>query len=245
MPGMQTIMVTNNGTTTARQFIFALPANYASSQQRRVFFAWHYLGGSAATIAGNGAVQAGGRYYGLLPIVTDPIYIAPQGLLDANGNAGFPNTNDQDVAFARAMIDWVGTNFCVDRTHFFSFGFSFGAMMSHTLACEVPQMFRAIGVESGILTQPARNCTGGPMAAWITHGDMDQSLPFTSAEAARDRIVAANHCQMTTQPVTPSPCVAYDGCDTGFPVTWCPVAGGMHQIQNFSAQAIANFFNQF
>jgi dienelactone hydrolase len=241
----QTISVTNNGVTAARQFFFVLPANYVSSRPYRLIFAWHYLGGMASTIAGNGAVAAGGRYYGVGPILTDSFFVAPQGLLDQNGNAGFPNTNDQDVAFARAMIDWMSTNFCIDKTRLFSMGFSFGAMMSHTLACEMPDTFRAIGVESGILTQPARNCVNRPIAAWITHGTADAQLPFTSGEAARDRIVGTNHCAMTTQPVTPSPCVAYDGCDSGFPVTWCPVQDGTHQIQNFAAQAIADFFRQF
>ena len=48
----------------------------------------------------------------------------------------------------------------------------------------------------------------------------------------------------TTAPADPSPCVAYQGCDAGYPVQWCP-HDGAHVIPSFAAAAIANFFLQF
>src|SRR5258707_1348903 len=70
-------------------------------------------------------------------------------------------------------------------------------------------------------------------------------VDFANGETARDRIVALNHCAATTQPVTPSRCVAYDGCDAGEPVVWCPVQGEAHVIPSFAPAAIATFFAQF
>jgi hypothetical protein len=58
-----------------------------------------------------------------------------------------------------------------------------------------------------------------------------------------------NHCGTTTKPVDPSPCVAYDGCDEGYPVTWCEW-DGEHAVANFgtgidTGVVIADFFKQF
>ncbi|HEY3595228.1 MAG TPA: PHB depolymerase family esterase, partial [Polyangiaceae bacterium] len=148
----QTITVMVNGTPMSRTFYFAAPTGYVSSKAYRAIFAWHYAGGMAATIAGTGG---GGRYYGIQPLLADSFFIAPQGLADAQGDAapttGWPNTNGRDVAFARAMVDWLKSNFCIDTTRVMSTGFSYGAIMSHTVACQMPDVFRAIGVMSGSL----------------------------------------------------------------------------------------------
>jgi hypothetical protein len=39
--------------------------------------------------------------------------------------------------------------------------------------------------------------------------------------------------------------VSYDGCDSGYPVVWCPVDGEGHTIPSFAAAAIATFLGQF
>jgi polyhydroxybutyrate depolymerase len=243
----QMIDVTTNGTTISRQFYFALPAGYTSSRPYRVVFAWHYAGGTALIVAGNGG--GAGRYYGLLPLLPDTIFITGQGLTDAQGTTGWPNTNGQDVAFARAMVDWANTSFCVDKTRVMSTGFSYGAIMTHTVACQMPDVFRAVGLMAGMLIGRATACLNHPIAAWMTHGTADTAaiggVDFANGETARDRIVTLNHCAATTQPVTPSPCVAYDGCDAGEPVVWCPVEGEAHVIPSFAPAAIATFFSQF
>jgi poly(3-hydroxybutyrate) depolymerase len=240
----QMINVTDNaGNTAARQFYFALPTGYAPSHAYPLVFAFHYLGGQASTIAGTGFT---GRYYGIQPMFSDAIYVAPQGLADSGGQTGFPNTNDQDVAFTRAMVSWFQSNFCVDKARVMSTGFSYGGMMSHTIACEMPDVFRALGIMSGIFIGGARaSCVSHGIASWITHGDADTTLPFASGESARDRILAQNHCGTTTHAVDPAPCVEYEACDAGYPVVWCPVAGEGHAIPPFGASAIARFFAQF
>jgi poly(3-hydroxybutyrate) depolymerase len=147
------------------------------------------------------------------------------------------------------MVDWAKTSFCVDTTRIMSTGFSYGAIMSHTVACQMSDVFRAVGLMAGSLIGRATACVNHPIAAWMTHGTLDSAsiggVDFAQGEAARDRIVTLNHCAATTQPTTPSPCVAYDGCDSGDPVVWCPVQDEMHAIPPFAAGAIATFFLQF
>jgi poly(3-hydroxybutyrate) depolymerase len=240
----QMIDVTDStGATTSRQFYFALPAGYSSATPVPVVYAWHYAGGTAQQIAQQ-------RYYNIQPMFSNAIYVAPQGLLSTPSDAttsGWPNTNGQDIAFARAMIAWMNSNFCVDATRIMSTGMSYGGIMSHTVACQMSDLFRAVGIMSGAFFGGGRTstCVAHPIAAWITHGDADTTVTFANGESARDRILATNHCGTTTHAVDPSPCVQYDGCDAGYPVVWCPVAGEGHTIPSFAAGAIATFFKQF
>jgi len=130
----------------------------------------------------------------------------------------------------------------------FSVGFSYGGIMSHTIACQMSDTFRAVAPIAGAIFGRTNTCLTHPIAAWMTHGSMDTSasggVDFTAGESARDRIVALNHCTSTTAPTDPSPCVAYQGCDAGYPVQWCP-HDGAHVIPSFAAAAVASFFLQF
>ena len=52
-------------------------------------------------------------------------------------------------------------------------------------------------------------------------------------------------CGTTTQPITPSPCVAYDGCSAGLALRFCAhneTAGGGHGWPSFSAGAAWSLF---
>ncbi len=242
----QTINVTDSkGTVTARQFYVSVPSTYNSSTPTRMVFAWHYAGGSASALIATGF---GGSFYGVQPLLPSTIFVAGQGLLSTPGDAttsGWPNTNGGDIAFAKAMIAWMESNFCVDTTRIMSTGMSYGGIMSDAIGCQMPDVFRAVGVMSGALFGSASSCKSHPIAAWITHGDADTTVAISGDETARDQFLADNHCGTTFAAVTPSPCMSYDGCDSGYPVVWCPVAGEGHTIPSFAASGIANFFAQF
>jgi polyhydroxybutyrate depolymerase len=227
---------------TSRSYIVTLPASYNASQPHPLVFAWHGRTGTAMQIAR-------GSYYGLKSRMTNAIFLAGQGLGTSTDAAdtGWPNTNGQDIAFVRAVLAWMNTNYCVDQARVFSVGFSYGGIMSHTIACQMSDTFRAVAPIAGaIFGRPS--CLTHPIAAWMTHGTIDTSasggVDFTAGESARDRVVALNHCTTTTAPADPSPCVAYQGCDAGYPVQWCP-HDGAHLVPTFAAAAIANFFLQF
>jgi polyhydroxybutyrate depolymerase len=44
--------------------------------------------------------------------------------------------------------------------------------------------------------------------------------------------------------VGPDACVAYQGCDEGYPVHWCEFPGG-HTVPQFASDAIWKFFSKF
>lgn len=242
----QMLNVTDSkGTAASRLFYAALPADYAPGHAYPLIFAWHYAGGMASTIAGTGY---SGKYYGIQPLLPEAIYIAPQGLTDSSGQTGWPNTNGGDIAFLNAMLSWAESKLCVDTSRIMSTGFSYGGIMSDTLGCQMPDVFRALGVMSGSLFSygaAGAGCKSHDVAVWITHGTADTTLDISGDQTALTQFLADNHCGTTSTPVSPSPCVSYDGCDSGYPVVWCPVDGEGHTIPTFAASAIAAFFAQF
>jgi polyhydroxybutyrate depolymerase len=244
----QMLNVTDSkGTVTARQFYVSIPSDYDSTKPYRTIFAWHYAGGMAATLAGTGY---SGGYYGVQPKLPEAIYVAAQGLESTPGDAtttGWPNTNGGDIAFLNAMLTWLESSLCVDTTRIMSTGMSYGGIMSDTIGCQTPDVFRAVAVMSGSLFQygPSSTCKSHDIAAWITHGTADTTVDISGDETARDQFLADNHCGTTSTAVDPSPCMSYDGCDSGYPVVWCPVDGEGHTIPSFAAGAIATFLGQF
>jgi poly(3-hydroxybutyrate) depolymerase len=238
MTGMLSIDVMG----TSRDYILALPGSYDPSMAYRLIFAWHGLGGSAQQVASN--------WYGLKSLSSNSaIFVAGQGLqtMTSVGNgAGWANTNGQDVAFVKTLYAKLQAELCFDQNRVFSVGMSYGGIMSDTLGCQMGDVFRAIAPMSGAgpgYGGRGANCVG-QVAVWMSNGDNDTVVPTAQEEASRDFWVAANHCQMQSMPVDPSPCVAYQGCDPGNPVTWCEFMGG-HTIPPFAASAIWKFFSQF
>jgi poly(3-hydroxybutyrate) depolymerase len=212
-----------------------LPSGYSSSTQYPLVFQFHPMGGSAEQAINMPSIRSS----------FTAIYVTPQGLIPDGGSAGWPNTGGEDIAFTKAMIDYVEANWCVDKARLFSTGFSYGGMMSFAVGCEMSNVFRAIAPMSGALYSDF-NCkgTGPAIAMWGSHGLSDNVVPIADGRAARDKILQQNHCGTTTAAVSPSPCVAYQGCDAGYPATWCEF-DGTHAIPSFASSAIAAFFKTF
>jgi poly(3-hydroxybutyrate) depolymerase len=224
-----------------RDYIMALPQGYDPTKPYKLIFAWHGLGGTAQQIAS--------RWYGLNAMSQNSvIFVAGQGLQTSNSvgsGPGWPNTNGQDVAFVKALYARLQSQVCIDENRVFSVGMSYGGIMSNTLGCQMGDVFRAIAPMAG--SGPGfggRATCVGQVAVWMSHGDNDTVVSTMSGEASRDFWVNANHCEMPPVAVDPSPCVAYPGCDSDLPITFCKFMGG-HTVPPFAAAAIWKFFSQF
>jgi poly(3-hydroxybutyrate) depolymerase len=197
-----------------------------------VVFQYHPLGGSG---------QQARTMYNVRPNFPDAIYVSPDG-----SDNGFPNTGGVDEDVTREIIASIEANLCVDTTRHFATGFSCGGSMSYTAAFCIGDVFRAIAPMAGATISGANSCDPArPVAAWINHGDMDTALPIDMSITLRDRLIERNSCSTETMPVEPSPCVAYQGCDEGYPVIWCEQPGVGHAIPSYGATSIAGFFQQF
>jgi polyhydroxybutyrate depolymerase len=229
-------MVNING--TQRQYILDVPTNYDPDNPYTLIFVWHPLGGSASGTA-NG-------YDGLKALANNSvIFVAPDGLDGSNFEAsgrGWWNVDNNDMELFTNMFDAITTDLCVDMDRVFSTGFSFGGMMSYTVGVQF-DVFRAVAPTSGNLDIiPKENNNTEPLAIMAFHGSDDTRVTTASGRSARDQYVARNNCETQTQPVDPSPCVEYQGCDV--PTIWCEYSGG-HSPWNQMPQAVWDFFSQF
>jgi poly(3-hydroxybutyrate) depolymerase len=220
-----------------REYILDVPEDYDPTRPYRLIFGWHWRGGQATDVSG-GAI-GGGPYYGLKSRSEgSTIFVSPEGI-----DNGWANTGGRDIDFLNAMLERLDGELCIDKARVFSTGFSFGGMMSIAVGCAKGGVFRAIAPMSGA---PYSGCVDGdqPVAFLGIHGNADDVVPLSNGEQGRDEFVARNHCDAQTMPTQPSGCVAYQGCDPGYPVTWCEFSGG-HSPPNFSSDAVWDFFSQF
>jgi poly(3-hydroxybutyrate) depolymerase len=143
-----------------RQFILNLPSNYDKTKPYRVIFTFHATGGSA-----NGTAKG---YDGLLSRAGGTsILVSPQGQVPtaeggtstgimgmaAKSMTGWWRTGGrhgpQDLNFVDKMVEAIDADLCVDTRLRFATGFSFGGVMSYSLACARADKFRAVSAQSG------------------------------------------------------------------------------------------------
>ena len=233
-----------------RQYYVVLPANANAQTAYPVVFAWHWMTGTAQDLLPPGTAYAA-PFYGIAAGMPNAIYVVPQGLAPASDptSYGWPNTNGQDLDFAKAMVKSLESEYCIDESRIFSTGMSYGGEMSEMLGCEAPDIFRAIGVMSGALFTTTRPCDNHPIAAFITHGTADTNIDISNDEIARDQFIRANGGDATNTQSTVlddnTTCTIYNVCTAGdYPVVWCPVQGEGHAIPSWAGAQIAKFFGQ-
>jgi poly(3-hydroxybutyrate) depolymerase len=234
-----------------REYILSVPSNYNPTTPYRLIFAWHPWGGSAQQVAGTG----NSGYYGLKGTSNNQaILVSPEGLDFGGMGLGWGNTNGQDIAFLRAMLDRFESEMCIDQNRIFSAGFSFGGMMSNAVGCA--GLARAIAPMAGNST--VSGCTAGTQSVAYMgfHGTHDSVVDISGGRTARDVFVKRNGCSSQTTPSSPSwcdgiasnyqpcTCVDYQGCAAGYPVTWCEYNAD-HQAAPNSGPTLWAFFSQF
>lgn len=223
---------------TEREYILEVPADYDPNRPYPIVFGWHGRMYDAEWVA-NGEPPLTGPYFGIASEADGgAIFVAPQAL-----ETGWSNQDGRDIAFADAMLARLASELCVDQSRVFSTGFSFGAMMTIALACARADVYRAVAPMSGSL-QVGCEGTELPIAYWASHGTGDTTVTPATGEAARDEFVERNGCSSTTMPTEPDGCVAFEGCNPGYPVEWCTFDGA-HVPAPFAGSAIWAFFSQF
>ena len=227
---------------TTREYILRLPAGYDGTTPNRIIIAFHGAAGSAVQVDNGDPPRSDldptGPYFGIRDEAdSQTIFVAGQA-------AGSWSSSDaRDLDYVRAMLDRFESELCIDESRIFATGFSMGAIMTINVACNLSDIFRAVAPMSGSLPS---NCSaaGQHIAYWSSHGTNDTTITISQGEAARDEFVGRNQCQADTIPAEPAGCVAYQGCDPGYPVDWCPFDGA-HEPPPFSGSAIWAFLSQF
>ncbi|KAI9933219.1 hypothetical protein ASPWEDRAFT_42975 [Aspergillus wentii DTO 134E9] len=170
-----------------REYILKIPENYDPSKPHHLVLGLHWRGGNMYSVVDGKSVEP---WYGLESRAQgSAILVAPNGR-----NAGWANTNGEDLTFIDSVIEQVEADLCVDQSSRFSTGFSWGGGMSYALACARAKEFKAVSVLSGGVIS---GCDGGndPIAYLGIHGINDPVLPFDGGVDLVNQFAKNNGCQ--------------------------------------------------
>jgi len=146
-----------------------------------------------------------------------------------------------DVAFALALVDSIGTEMCIDTNRVYSTGFSNGGFISHRLGCVASDVFAAIGPVAGVIMIPDEQCNPErAVPVMHLHGTADTSVawegngmvPHISVPGSIQGWVDRNGCDAdstVTFQEGDTTCESWGNCgDDGAEVVLCTIEGMGH-----------------
>jgi len=113
------------------------------------------------------------------------IVVYPEGI-DRHWNDGRDTLKGMgdDVAFVKAMLDRMETEYHVDRKRVYATGISNGGFFTQRLACELPDRFAAIAAVAATLPEGYDCHPAHPISVMMIHGTDDPFVPFNGGALA-------------------------------------------------------------
>lgn len=188
----------------------------------------------------------------------DAVVVYPAGIANAWAGAPYASTSiDQDLAFVRAIIGDVSTNYSGDKDTVFAVGHSNGGGMASTLACHAPELLDGVATVSGAFYNPTvEGCAPGEVPALLIHGSNDtlisfqggvrHGVPYQGVETVLSTFGTRNSCdmsQLSSHDEGPATTVTPAGCLS--PTRLVKVNGGTHSWPSSpsATTAVVTFFN--
>jgi len=254
-----------NGET--REYFITLPKNYDNTKPYKLLFAMHCMGSNAEDFVHHYADQDHpSPYYGQqkLDKEGDYIFVSPRGDID-----GMPwsMSSDKDHKFIDQLLTTLEENYCIDTSRVFMTGFSFGAMVTNSMAQDMQDRLRAVAVyATGDYIYLPKN-KGLPIAWMAVHGKNDGTCNYNLAlTSALPRILKNNGKPDANGNFTDASaekpkeingsghlCYDFTTVDERFPVKFCSW-NGQHQWTAYDSgnwqntwvpEEVHKFFEQF
>ena len=251
-----------------REYFITLPKNYDNKKPYKLLFAMHCMGSNAEDFVHHNADQDHpSPYYGQQKLDTEGnyIFVSPRGDTD-----GMPwsVSSDKDHKFIDQLLTTLEENYCIDTSRVFMTGFSFGAMVTNSMAQDMQDRLRAVAVYATAdynIYLPQNK--GLPIAWMAVHGKNDGTCQYNRArDSALKRILKNNGKADADGNFTDASaekpkevggsghlCYDFTTVDERFPVKFCSW-NGQHQWTAYDngnwqntwvPQEVHKFFEQF
>ena len=251
-----------------REYFITLPKNYDNKKPYKLLFAMHCMGSNAEDFVHHSPDQDHpSPYYGQQKLDTEGnyIFVSPRGDTD-----GMPwsVSSDKDHKFINQLLTTLEENYCIDTSRVFMTGFSFGAMVTNSMAQDMQDRLRAVAVYATAdynIYLPKNK--GLPIAWMAVHGKNDGTCQYNRArDSALKRILKNNGKADADGNFTDASaekpkevggsghlCYDFTTVDERFPVKFCSW-NGQHQWTAYDngnwqntwvPQEVHKFFEQF
>ena len=235
-----------------RKYLLHVPQKYDPNHKSALLFAFHGGGGFMEHMATekNYKLISSSEENGHIVVFPNGYSALPTGKF-ATWNAGkccgeARNTKSDDIAFVKAMITKIKSDYNIDENKIFATGMSNGGLFSYRLACEMTDVFKAIAAVAG--TDNTIDCKPSkPISILHIHAqnddrvlfnggagfekNKDQVTEFISVNDSVSKWVKFNQCQTTPKralSVKGAYCDEYVGCKDNVKVKLCVTDSGKH-----------------
>lgn len=226
-----------------REYLLHVPRSYDGSKPVPLVLDFHPLLSSASSHSGSSGFKQLSDREGF--IVAFPNGVNPAWNV---GPCCTRSRDVDDVAFARAVVDEIKREACIDVKRVYSVGYSNGGGMTHHLACNAADVFAAAAPAAfDLLIESEQPCAPSrPIAIKMYRSTNDSVVPyrggasnpptailgyrldtihFEGAENTFQRWAKINGC--TGSPTeTARGCKTYTSCADGVEVTLCTTSNG-------------------
>ena len=234
-----------------REYVLYVPRSYNNANKAPLLLDFHALMTSANYQISNSGTKQVADEEGF-------IVAYPQGINNA-WNIGPCCTESRavdDVGFARAVVEEVSAQACVDEQRVYATGYSNGGGMAYMLACRAADMFAAVAPAAFDMIAETACEPSRPVSVFAARGTRDSIVPFEGgkstpptryrldpitflgAEGSFEKWADINHCSGTPANLGNN-CKGYSNCDGDTEAVLCTATGGTHKA--WEAEASWNF----
>ncbi|HEX4341342.1 MAG TPA: PHB depolymerase family esterase [Polyangiaceae bacterium] len=226
----------------SRSYILHVPAKYTGTSPTPLVVDWHPILATAQFERGNSGYAALSDSEGF-------IVAYPQGI-DNAWNIGpcctMSRTVD-DLGFAKALVDKLKSQGCIDPKRVYAAGYSMGGGMSHYLGCNAADVFATVTPAAfDLLEEDEEPChPSRPITVMSFRGTADPIVPyaggasnppnglavtihFLGAVATFQKWAMLDSCTDASPTMGANGCQTYSKCNAGVEVTLCTAQGGGH-----------------
>ena len=174
-PTLHTITI--NG-MQPRTYYLRIPAQYSAATSVPLLLALHSRTTNAKTIVTDSQILSSAESLNFIVAgLNGAVYEGASSWNAGNCCTNATTYEENDLLFASTVIDFVTSNYSIDKSRVWVMGHSNGGMMAYRLACDLSEKVTAIAVVTGALVDDSCTPTK-PVSTLHIHGNLDPTVPF-------------------------------------------------------------------